>query len=203
MKTFISLSALFLSLTLTAQNPATWYLNGGGNGIQSPSSTASGWTSTAMGFVTTASGDYSTAMGYTTYASGITSTAMGWQTIASGNYSTAMGANTEASGFGSTAMGEFTTASGSRSTAMGEEAIASDRSSLAMGQYNLAGSTVTASATEFSLDNTAFVIGNGTGLDSRSDALVVKFNGDATLAGSMTATSFIGDGSQLTNLPFR
>ena len=29
----------------------------------------------------------------------------------------------------------------------------------------------------------------------------MKFNGDTTLAGSMTATSFIGDGSQLTNLP--
>ena len=108
MKTFISLFALFLSLTLTAQNPATWYLNGGGNGIQSPSSTASGWTSTAMGFVTTAEGYVSTAMGYTTYASGYVSTAMGWQTIASGSSSTAMGANTEASGFGSTATVSYT-----------------------------------------------------------------------------------------------
>ncbi|GIR81516.1 MAG: hypothetical protein CM15mP83_2420 [Flavobacteriaceae bacterium] len=63
------------------------------------------------------------------------------------------------------------------------------------------GSTVTNSATQFSTDNTAFVIGNGTGSENRSDALVVKFNGDTTLAGSMTATSFIGDGSQLTNLP--
>ena len=50
-------------------------------------------------------------------------------------------------------------------------------------------------------NNTAFVIGNGLNANNKSDALVVKFNGDATLAGSMTATSFIGDGSQLTNLP--
>ena len=65
MKTFISLFALFLSLTLTAQtNPATWYLNdASGNGIQSPSSTASGSYSTAMGQLSEASGSYSTAMG--------------------------------------------------------------------------------------------------------------------------------------------
>ena len=44
MKTILSLSALLITLTLTAQsNPATWYLNDfNGNGIQSPTSTASG-----------------------------------------------------------------------------------------------------------------------------------------------------------------
>ena len=72
MKTFISLSALFLSLSLTSQtNPATWYLNDTyGNGIQSDTNTASGSYSTAMGYDTTASGNYSTAMGYSTIASG-------------------------------------------------------------------------------------------------------------------------------------
>ena len=51
MKTFISLSALFLSLSLTAQtNTATWYLNDtSGSGIQSTTNTASGSYSTAMG----------------------------------------------------------------------------------------------------------------------------------------------------------
>ena len=148
MKTFISLSALFLSLSLTAQtNPAYWYLNDmSGNGFQSSIlNTASGNLSLATGFSTTASGSLSTAMG-----------------------------------FGTTA---------------------SDTASLVVGQYNLAGETVTSSDTEFSLDNTAFVIGNGIDSDNQSDALVVKFNGDTTLAGSMNATSFIGDGSQLTNLP--
>ena len=190
MKTFISLSALFLSLSLTAQtNHATWYLNdANGNGIQSSTSLASG--------------NYSTAMGYETTASGWLSTAMGEGTTASGDYSTAMGLATTASGDFSTAMGLATTASGERSTAMGNSAIASDFGSLVIGQYNLLGSTVTNNAELFSTENTAFVIGNGTIDDIRSDALVVKFNGDATLAGSMTATSFIGDGSQLTNLPF-
>ncbi len=248
MKTFISLSALFLSLLLTAQtNPATWYLNDtSGNGIQSPSNTASGTESTAMGDSTTASGtestamgagttasghastatgrrttasgDYSTAMGYQTEASGYSSTAMGtfamangdfstavggYQTEASGDFSTAMGRETTASGHASTAIGRrttasgdtstaigtYTTASGDYSTAMGWQTTASDWSSLVLGQYNLLGSTVTNSATDFSLENTAFVIGNGTNSANRSDALTVLFDGTTTIAGDLNVNS--------------
>ena len=261
MKTSISLFALFLSLSLTAQsNTATWYYNDtSANGIQSTSNTASGSRSVAMGAATTASGNYSTAMGEETTASGYVSTAMGYETTASGNYSTAMGYETEASGSYSTAMGyattasesissamgyataasgefstamgrgstangststamgyfttasanystamgfqttasgvystafgRYTTASGYYSTAMGEGTRARDRSSLVIGEYNLLGSTVTNSATDFSTDNTAFVIGNGADSDNRSDAFVVKFNGDATLAGNLNINS--------------
>ncbi len=39
------------------------------------------------------------------------------------------------------------------------------------------------------MDNTAFVVGNGTASNNRSDALVVKFNGDATLAGNLNINS--------------
>ena len=79
MKTFISLSALLLSLSITAQtNTATWYLNdASGNGIQSPSNSASAWYSTAMGNTTIASGDYSTAMGSYTIASDRSSLVLG------------------------------------------------------------------------------------------------------------------------------
>ena len=191
MKTLIPLFAIFLSLSLTAQtNPATWYSNDtSGSGIQSPTNTASGNYSTAMGEETTASGSRSTAMGVATTASGSNSTAMGWSTTASGSDSTAMGWATTASGYISTAMGAVTTASGGFSTAMGLYTIASDRSSLVIGEYNLLGSTVTNSATQFSTDNTAFVIGNGADSDNRSDALTVLFNGDATLAGNLNINS--------------
>ena len=65
MKTILSLSALLITLTLTAQtNTATWYLNDTSvNGIQSETNTASGDRSTAMGVDAEASGEYSTAMG--------------------------------------------------------------------------------------------------------------------------------------------
>ena len=177
MKTLLSLSALLITLTLTAQeNTATWYLNDtSGNGIQSNNNTASGDYSTAMGIQTTASGNYSTAMGaYTT---------------ASGNYSTAMGVYTTASGGMSTAMGYYTTASGDYSTAMGYQTEASDRSSLVIGEYNLLGSTVTNSASLFSTENTAFVIGNGTNWGNRSDALTVLFDGTTTIAGDLSINS--------------
>ena len=145
-------------------------------------------------------------MGQGTEASGYASTAMGYFSNASASQSTAIGNNTTASGYSSTAMGNNTTASGYDSTAMGYRTESSDRGSLVIGQYNLLGSTVTNSATEFSTENTAFVIGNGfydgsNGQSTRSDALTVLFDGTTNIAGSVTATSFIGDGSQLTNLP--
>ena len=205
MKTFISLSALFLSLTLTAQtNTATWYFNDtSGSGIQSPNNTASGIYSTAMGLDTTASGDVSTSMGRDTSASGGHSTAMGRDTSASGDYSTAMGRDTSASGYTSTAIGSFTTASGDYSTAMGRDTSASgdystamganteasDYASTVIGQYNLLGSTLTNNATQFSTENTAFVIGNGTDFYNRSDALTVLFDGTTTIAGDLNVNS--------------
>ena len=151
--------------------------------------TASGQYATAMGQQTTASQNASTAMGNETTASGIASTAMGEGTTASGDFSTAMGRDAVASNQDSTAMGKGTIASGGYSTAMGYYSTASDYASLVLGKHNLAGYTVTASATEYSLDNTAFVIGNGSSWDNRSDALVVKFNGDATLAGNLNINS--------------
>jgi hypothetical protein len=125
-----------------------------------------------MGYQTTASGDSSTAIGGHTQATGETSTAMGDSSTASGETSTAIGAGTLASGKISTAIGNFTTAS--------------DYASLVIGQYNASGSTAN-DATQFSLENTAFVIGNGTdSFEDTSDAFKVMFNGDATLSRDLT-----------------
>jgi len=133
---------------------------------------ATGTASTAMGQNTTASGYISTAMGESTTASGTRSTAMGGYTTASANYSTAMGHHTTASGNVSTAMGSYTTAS--------------DFASLSIGTYNLVNSVVT---TGGAANNAAFVIGNGTGGNAKSDAFVVRVNGDATLSGDLTINS--------------
>ena len=161
---------------------------------------ASGNNSTAMGYYTTASADNSTAMGQSTMASGSNSIAMGNVTTASGNNSIAMGNGTTASGNSSAAMGINTTAFGDYSRAIGNGTTASDFVSLVIGQHNLSGSTITNSATSFNTANTAFVIGNGTDSSSKSDAFKVLFNGNTTATGSVTATSFIGDGSQLSGV---
>ena len=146
-------------------------------------STASGETSIAMGFETEATDSASIAMGYQTTSTGGASTAMGFITTASGFGSTSIGYKTTASGYGSTSIGYQTTASGNSSTAIGKNTIASDFGSLVIGQYNLSGSTVTNSATEANYANTAFVIGNGTASNAKSDAFKVMFNGNTTIGG--------------------
>ena len=86
-------------------------------------------------------------------------------------------------------------ASGSHSLAVGTNSKASDYGSLVGGQYNSLGSTAT-SANSFNTANTAFVIGNGTSSNAKSDAFSVLFNGttktkNLTL-GSTTEMSGIG-----------
>ena len=148
---------------------------------------ATGGRSTATGYRTTASGNYSTAMGFDTTASEWDSTAMGYITTASGNSSTAMGYITTASGDYSTAMGYITNASGHNSTAMGINTTASDYASLVIGQYNSSGSSAT-SASSFNTSNTAFVIGNGTASNAKSDAFKVMFNGNTTVSNNLTVS---------------
>jgi hypothetical protein len=285
MKTFISLLALLLSLSITAQtNPATWYLNDtSGSGIQSPTNTASGNSSVAMGENSIASGLYSLgfgvqtnasgyaaiAMGRASTASGESATSIGHQTTASGNFSIAMGENstaselysmsfgvqTDASAYAALAMGRATSASGNSSVslnyltsasgyaslavgsstqsigensfagglstqstgyssaALGRETVASGNHSLsigqgtnshafnsvALGQYNSVSNN--ADPDTYLTTNTALVVGNGTDTNNRSNAFKVLFDGTTTIAGSVTASSFIGDGSGLTGLP--
>ena len=133
------------------------------------------------------SGSGASAIGQSTTASGYNSTAMGRYTTASGIYSTAMGYETTASGSISTAMGGSTTASGDTSTAMGKYTIASDYASTVIGQYNSSGSSAT-SASSFSTSAPAFVIGNGTASNARSDAFKVMFNGDTTVSNDLTVS---------------
>ena len=204
MKKLITLLGLTISFSMNAQvstnstSPAGIYASAMGY-----QTTASGYASTAMGYQTTASGDYSTVMGEGTLASAYYSTAMGYYTSADGDYSTAMGVGTRASGDYSTAMGNGTFASGESSTAMGESTLASayystamgyytsasDYASLVIGIYNSSGHSVTNTYSSFSTSNTAFVIGNGTANNSRSDALTVLFDGTTTIAGDLSINS--------------
>ena len=181
-----TLNAGVLNIPTPSSSPFTFNASST-TGIESSSNTASGSRSTAMGDNTEASGNYSTSMGDSTTASGTVSTAMGDSTTSSGISSTAMGNGTTASGDYSTAMGISTVASGDYSTTMGSLTTASGFGSTAIGQHNVLNSGD--AATSFNLTNTALSIGNGTSSGARSDAFSVLFNGNTTVAGSITSAS--------------
>ena len=121
----------------------------------------------AEGSVTTASGESSHAEGSGTTASGECSHAEGSYTTASGNTSHAEGSNTIASGYGSHAEGVGTTASGYSSHAEGCGTIATSIYQHAQGKFNV----------EDSNSKYAFIIGNGTDINNRSNAFAVDWDG--------------------------
>jgi len=162
-----------------------WSFNANGTGLQTPTNTASGLYSTAMGTNTQAQGDYSIAMGK--------------NTIAIGNQAVAMGVGSKSFKWAATAMGIGTKARGRFSTTFGGYTDASDFGTLALGYFNTIDPT--SNPNNFDLANRALVIGNGPNNGARSDAFTILFDGTTTIAGNVTAPFFIGDGSLLTNLP--
>ena len=164
MKHLFTVLALTISFSMNAQ-------------IRTNNTDASGTYASAIGDATIATGNTSTAMGYGSEATADKSTAMGYFAKANGNFSTAMGRDSKANGVSSATIGFNTTAS--------------DYGSLVIGVYNSAGSSVTSSATAFNTANTAFVIGNGTASNAKSDALKVMFNGDTTVGNDLTVSGDI------------
>lgn len=128
---------------------------------------ASGEYAHAEGSRVTASGNYSHAEGASTTASGLYAHAEGEHTVASGKYSHAEGEYTTASKSFAHAEGESTVAGGFASHAQNNNTIANSDSQTAIGKFNVAD------------DNAvyALIIGNGTSVNARSDALRVKWDG--------------------------
>lgn len=163
--------------------------------------TASGNRAHAEGKDTTASGNHSHAEGWKTVAKGLEAHAEGSETTASGDYSHAEGKNTTAEGTYSHAEGCGTTATGNFSHAEGNEAIAKGSSAHAegfqteaSGAYSHAGGRNTiangyqlvhgkynksvAAATGYDdTSGSVFILGNGTGNSSRSNAFRVTMAG--------------------------
>ena len=206
MKELFTFIVLTKGFTVNAQISTTGTSNSGVNASAiGYNSTASNTVSIAMGLETLASGVTSTAMGYQTSAINTASNAIGNNTTASGETSVAMGFETEVTYSASIAMeyqtsstegasteiGFKTAANGKASTAISKNTIASDFGSLVVGQYNLSGSTVTNSATQPNPANTAFVIGNSSASNAKSDAFKVKFNGDTTIGNDLTVNGDI------------
>lgn len=137
-----------------------------------------------------ATGNYSHAEGYGTTASGETSHAEGTNTTASGSRSHAEGTNTTASAFYAHAEGWGTTASGISSHTEGSITRASASYSHAEGYYTLARSMYQHVQGKYNVedanDKYAFIIGNGTTNENRSNAFAVDWEGKIYVNNSAT-----------------
>ena len=158
--------------------------SGGDSHAEGQYTTASGGVSHAEGNNTTASGDMSHAEGSNSTASGYYSHAEGNNTTASGTNSHAEGVSTTASGDDSHAEGVSTTASGDDSHAQNIYTIAQGEGQTAIGKFNVAqGNSGSSASTDY-----AFIIGNGTGVNNRSNALAIKWDGTFVFANGTEIT---------------
>ena len=146
--------------------------------------------SMAIGRGVSASGDRSLAQGVASSANSDYSVALNFATTTNGIFSLATGRETTTTGANSISAGEQTQTYGTNSVAMGYFTKSYDYGSLVIGAFNLSGSTVTADRYNFNVANTAFVIGNGTSINARSDAFKVMFNGNTTVGNNLTLSSY-------------
>lgn len=139
---------------------------------------------------TNAGGEASHAEGQGTTASGAGSHAEGGGSRAVGISSHAEGGSTQANGEASHSEGNLSIANGNASHAEGMGTIANGEASHAMGKYNIKDDN----------DKYAFIIGNGTSDDDRSNALTVDWNGNIKVSGDVIATNEEGDEVSLTEI---
>ncbi|HTH93427.1 MAG TPA: tail fiber domain-containing protein [Candidatus Paceibacterota bacterium] len=138
-------------------------------------------------------------------ASGQSSASLMTYSVASGNYSVSLARSANATGDYSLAAGPYSTASGFSASAFGEFTTADSYESAAFGSYNIGGGD----PLDWIGTDPLFEIGNGTGVGSKSDALLVLKNGNTTINGDLNITGNVtcgsgcgggGGGSQWTNV---
>lgn len=124
-------------------------------------------------------GDYSHSEGQTTQAKGTGSHAEGRKTIAEGKYSHAEGSECKATGTSAHAEGQNNTATGSFSHVGGRANQANGRCETVIGEFSVAGK----------LDEMGksylFRVGNGATESSRSNAMIVDWDGNTKISGNL------------------
>ena len=115
--------------------------------------------------------------------------------VASGDYSTARGRESTASGYNSIAEGMKATASGTDSRAQGINTVASGTCSYAEGNQTIAAGYCQhvegqCNVEDFE-DKYVHIVGNGTAIDSRSNAHTLDWDGNAWYAGTVEGTALI------------
>lgn len=143
-------------------------------------------------------GDKCWAEGETTTAGpGTAAHAEGHETDASNDYSHSEGMGTTASGIAAHAEGRDTRATAQYSHAEGQDTLASGPASHAGGKGTRIGVEGGTAVGKYNDDSDAlFVVGNGTGVNSRSDAFKVDANGDTwvTIDGVLTKVTNVSGG---------
>ena len=117
------------------------------------------------------------ALGGGNKAIGSSSVAMGGGNTASGLFSVAMGSGNNASGAISVAMGEHNYINGAHSVTIGKWLTTDFGNQTVIGRYNDYSSN--------SIGSSAFVIGNGTDVNTRSNAMTVDWDGNLKIAKSI------------------
>lgn len=163
---------------------------------------AEGFACHSEGYVTRASstcshaeGNYTNATGSNSHAEGSRTNATRYCAHAEGNYTTASnkmahaeGYSTTASGYTSHAEGYVTTASEYSSHAEGTHSVASGAYSHAQNYYTIARSRYQTAIGAYNIEDSsntyAFIIGNGTADDARSNAFTVDWSGNINLKGT-------------------
>ena len=98
-----------------------------------------------------------------------------------GSCSHAEGIRTEASGIASHTQGNITKATATASSAAGNRTVATNEYSHACGKYNADMAN--------NINGTAFVVGNGTGDETKSNAFTVNFDGTVSASGSISGAA--------------
>ncbi|WP_295904406.1 hypothetical protein [uncultured Bdellovibrio sp.] len=148
----------------------------------------------AAGLNTTASGTNSVAIGSGNTASGSYSVALGVQALANSSQSSvAIGNTVTASGWFAVAIGADTVASGNGSTALGRNTLAPAINQISVGMYSA--TTGTENPTAIVATDPLFVIGNGTSISARSNAVTVLKNGNTGIGVSAPTAKLEINGS--------
>ena len=134
----------------------------------------------AEGGGTSSSGSYSHAEGQSTETIGYASHAEGAGTIATGDYSHTEGESTLATGYASHAEGNKAYAIGDYSHAEGLFTVASGSYQHVQGQYNISSSA-----------QSAFIVGNGTGVGALRSNLIFAADSQVEITGSLVVTAGI------------
>ena len=169
-------------------------------------SEASAQAAHAEGYQTNASGKGAHTEGDTTSATANGAHAEGYSTLADAAYAHAEGNDTEAGGSTShaegyqTHAGAYAHAEGSSTDAGGNWSHAQNlgtkarsRGQTAIGEYNVADAT----GTSTTRGTHAFIVGNGTADNARSNALTVGWNGNLNAAGDISADAGLTAGTDI------